>query len=155
MQERFLCGVGFRDTAQADVAASVVGCTIPALGNGESRASARMGEHGRALSTPLSDGLGTSVGRRGSRCFSVTHRAPGFFPARSFGRRVVVHDFTFEAGCSPPRIACKVAHLQYLGFIARLRPNRFSRSDALKLSRRTKTTERAFPPPVICSVGAR
>jgi hypothetical protein len=52
-----------------------------------------------------------------------------------FVRRVGVHDFTFEACSSFTRVtACKVAHPPFVGFIARLRPNRFFGSDARKLS---------------------
>ena len=43
-----------------------------------------------------------------------------------FVRRVGVHDFTFEACSSFTRVtACKVAHPPFVGFIARLRPDRF------------------------------
>jgi hypothetical protein len=52
-----------------------------------------------------------------------------------FVRRVGVHDFTFEACSSFTRVtACKVAHPPFVGFIARLRPNRFPSSGARKLS---------------------
>jgi len=50
-------------------------------------------------------------------------------------RRVGIHIFTFEACSSFTRVtACKVAHLPYVGFIARLRPSWFPGSDARKLS---------------------
>jgi hypothetical protein len=55
-----------------------------------------------------------------------------------FVRRVGVHDFTFEACSSFTRVtACKVAHPPFVGFIARLRPNRFPSSGARKLSSST------------------
>src|SRR5580700_8529406 len=53
---------------------SVVGRTMSALCSVESNASAFIGEKGWALSTPLAEGCGT-IGRRCSRCFSVTHKA--------------------------------------------------------------------------------
>src|SRR6266700_5259092 len=57
-----------------------------------------------------------------------------------FLRRVGVHTFTFEACSSFTRItACQVAHPPFVGFIARLRPNRFPDSDARKLSSPTNT----------------
>jgi hypothetical protein len=53
-----------------------------------------------------------------------------------FLRRIGVHIFTFEAGSSFTRVtACLVARPPFLGFIARLRPNRFPGSDARKLPR--------------------
>jgi len=76
------------------------------------------------------------------RCLLV--EANGAFPRRvsslpvqpsPFVRRVGIHDFTFEACSSFTRVtACKVAHPPFVGFIARLRPNRFPGSDARKLS---------------------
>ena len=52
-----------------------------------------------------------------------------------FLRRVGAHIFTFEACSSFTRVtACLVAHPPFVGFIARLRPNRFPGSNARKLS---------------------
>jgi hypothetical protein len=52
-----------------------------------------------------------------------------------FLRRVSIHIFTFEACSSFTRVtACKVAHPPLVGFIARLRSNRFPGSSARKLS---------------------
>src|SRR5438876_7190549 len=52
-----------------------------------------------------------------------------------FLRRVGVHIFTFEACSSFTRVtACQVAHPPFVGFIARLRPNRFPGSNARKLA---------------------
>jgi hypothetical protein len=65
------------------------------------------------------------------------------FPARvsslsvqpsPFSRRVGVHIVTFEACSSFTRVtACRVAHLPYVSFIARLRPSRFPGSGARKM----------------------
>ena len=50
-------------------------------------------------------------------------------------RRVGIHVITFEACSGFTRVtAYKVAHPPLVGFIARLRPNRFPGSDARKLS---------------------
>src|SRR5207249_1292771 len=71
-------------------------------------------------------------------------------------RRVGVHIFTFEACSSFTRVtACKVAHPPFVGFIARLRPNRFPGSDARKLPSPTNNLLGwVLPPLVICPVGA-
>jgi hypothetical protein len=73
-----------------------------------------------------------------------------------FLRRVGVHTFTFEACSSFTRVtACKIAHPPFVGFIARLRPNRFPRSDARKLPSSTNNLLGwVLPPLVICPVGA-
>ena len=73
-----------------------------------------------------------------------------------FLRRVGVHIFTFEACSSFTRVtACKVAHPPFVGFIARLRPNRFPGSDARKLPSSTNNLLGwVLPPLVICPVGA-
>ena len=50
-------------------------------------------------------------------------------------RRVGIHVITFEACSGFTRVtAYKVAHPPFVGFIAKLRPNRFPGSDARKLS---------------------
>jgi hypothetical protein len=54
---------------------SVVGRTMSALWRVDSRAIALIGVMGWALSTPLTDGFGSTGGRRFSRCFRVTHKA--------------------------------------------------------------------------------
>ena len=70
--------------------------------------------------------------------------------------RVGVHIVTFEACSSFTRVtACKVAHPPFVGFIARLRPSRFSGSDARKLPSSTNNLLGwVLPPLVICAVEA-
>ena len=70
--------------------------------------------------------------------------------------RVGVHITTFEACSSFTRVtACTVAHPPYVGFIARLRPNRFPGSDARKLPSSTNNLLGwVLPPLVICAVEA-
>jgi hypothetical protein len=70
-------------------------------------------------------------------CYGALPRRVSSLPVQlsPFVRRVGIHDFTFEACSSFTRVtACQVAHPPYVGFIARLRPNRFPSSDARKLS---------------------
>src|ERR1700686_2960830 len=72
-----------------------------------------------------------------------------------FLRRVGIHDFTFEACSSFTRVtACQVAPPPFVGFIARLRPNRFPDSDARKLPSSTNNLLGwVLPPLVICASG--
>src|SRR5215467_10624678 len=68
--------------------------------------------------------------------------------------RVGVHIFTFEACSSFTRVtACRVAHLPYVSFIARLHPSRLPSSGARKL---TKFNQQllvwVLPPLVICAL---
>src|SRR6516225_11335228 len=66
--------------------------------------------------------------------------------------RVGVHITTFEACSSFTRVtASKVAHLPFVGFIARLRPSRFPNSGAHKLTSSTNNLlVWVLPPLVIC-----
>ena len=70
--------------------------------------------------------------------------------------RVGVHITTFEACSSFTRVtACTVAHLPFVGFIARLRPSRLPGSGARKLSSSTNNLiEWVLPPLVICAAEA-
>ena len=69
----------------------------------------------------------------------LSWRAPAPGPSLSVQpspqyRRASIRIFTFQACSSFTRVtACKVAHPPCLGFIARLRPDRFPGSDARKL----------------------
>jgi hypothetical protein len=70
--------------------------------------------------------------------------------------RVGVHITTFEACSSFTRVtACRVAHLPYVGFVARLRPGRLPGSDARQLPSSTNNLLGwVLPPLVICAVEA-
>ena len=70
--------------------------------------------------------------------------------------RVGVHITTFEACSSFTRVtACRVAHLPYISFIARLHPSRFPDSGARKLPSSTNNLLGwVLPPLVICAVEA-
>ena len=73
-----------------------------------------------------------------------------------FAWRVGVHIFTFEACSSFTRVtACRVAHLPYVSFIARLHPSRFPGSGARKLPSSTNNLLGwVLPPLVTCAVEA-
>src|SRR5262252_5109362 len=104
--------------------------------------------------------LNTPVDR--IRCSLVGKlRVPARVPSLSvlpspLSGRVGVHITTFGACSSFTRVtACTVAHLPYVSFIARLRPGRFSGSDARKLPSSTNNLLGwVLPPPVICAVEA-
>src|SRR5262249_7873058 len=64
--------------------------------------------------------------------------------------RVGVHIVTFEACSSFTRVtACKVAHLPFVGFIARLRPSRLPGSGARKLPSSTNNLLGWVLPPLV------
>jgi len=73
-----------------------------------------------------------------------------------FSGRVGFHSITFEACSSFPRVtACRVAHLPYVSFIARLHPSRFPGSGARKLPSSTNhLLGWVLPPLVTCAVEA-